>query len=552
MTTNRRSAGGPALRATAPRSWMRPPRLGLLALALIGLAQGGCRSDGCGNCNIGSKLTSGFNNGVAAVGRVFRHDNKGGGCKTCGDGGGEEGMIIEGAPMAAPGGIVMPGPGTIVPAPSIESAPSQLEALPTNPTSGTGASGTTSGGRAASPTSTRGGSVNSRSGYEAYVPRGGLGSRRSSDLARALHSTPDPDARTDDSGQSSNLFDKIPPVDLPAELTRKATSPTPTTAPAPVPVSANPVAPTAAENHSAGEGGAIAALASTPQSPGIRRSASVAPTLGGGSVPSVEGLEWLKEKGYKTFVDLRQGSEVEPTFADAVNDRGMVYISLPIMASRLEPTRLARFDDLIAQSENRPLYFSDADGTRAGLVWYIHLRAVDGEDSRSAAQKAEEVGLTDAQLKLADAYLTVHKPKARPKVAMAPPQPAAPESGAVLPPEPPPAPPVATAAEVAKIPMPALPDGSSDLPEPPIQVPASSDSPPLPMLPGEGRPQASTIPFRDPATWRPLAALVLTGVGVPLAYWSRSAISVARSSARRASLPGPGRRSLEAPPSSDA
>ena len=546
MTTNRRSAGGLARRATAPRSWARPPGLALMALALVGLAQAGCRSDGCSNCNLGSKLTTGFNNGVQAVGRVFHHKD-GGGCKTCGGSGGEysgEGTVIDsGTPMSAPGSMIYPGPGTIIQAPSPESAPSQLEPIPASPTSSTGASttGGSGGSNAANPASSRVAPANNRSSYEAYVPR----RRPSNELARALHSTPDASARS--SGDSTNLFDDIPPVDLPAEVTRKATPTSPATAPAPVIAPASPIVPTAAENHSAAEGaGAVPSptvAASSGQAPGIRRSISVAPTIGGGSVPSVEGLDWLKEKGYKTFVDLRQGVEVEPTFADAVNDRGMVYISLPIMSSRLDPNRLARFDDLISQSSNRPLYFCDSDGSRAGLVWYLHLRNIEGDDAQAAAQKAEDVGLTEAQLKQADAYLTTHKPK--PRVALANPRSDAPDATEPRP--------IAPAAEAA--PAPAMPTVA----EPPAPaatsapVPTPSDSPPLPMLPGENRPQASrsSDTFRDPALWRPVAALVLTGVGVPLAYWSRSALSGVRSSVRRASLPASERRSLEAPAASD-
>ena len=91
----------------------------------------------------------------------------------------------------------------------------------------------------------------------------------------------------------------------------------------------------------------------------------------------------------------------------------MVYISLPIVANRLDASRLARFDDLIAQADNRPLFFCDSDGTRAGLVWYIHLRVVSQEDSQGAMGKAEEIGLTGTEVKLAEEFLTIHKPKAR-------------------------------------------------------------------------------------------------------------------------------------------
>ncbi len=75
------------------------------------------------------------------------------------------------------------------------------------------------------------------------------------------------------------------------------------------------------------------------------------------------------------------------------------------------------------------------------------------------------------------------------------------------------------------------------------------------MLPGEDRPQASKVPnpaYRDPAAWKPVAALVLTGIGVPLAFWSRTMLSEYRHVRRRASLPGAKRRSLDAPPGSDA
>src|SRR5262249_12886304 len=52
------------------------------------------------------------------------------------------------------------------------------------------------------------------------------------------------------------------------------------------------------------------------------------------------------------------------------------------------------------------------------------------------------------------------------------------------------------------------------------------------------RPAAGTS--RDPSAWQPLLSLVLAGLGVPLAYFSRSVLAFR---ARvRASLPGPRRR----------
>ncbi len=160
----------------------------------------------------------------------------------------------------------------------------------------------------ASPSSTRstpGG--NNRSAYTTMVPKAGTASRRGSDVARALHSSPDSTSRSATVPNSIDLLDNIPPVDLPSEVTRKAVSPASTASPTstinPVPTPASsagssPVAtdnvtPTPAEKVSAVEGAASVLpstiAVATHQAPGIRRFASVAPTVGGGSAPSTRG-----------------------------------------------------------------------------------------------------------------------------------------------------------------------------------------------------------------------------------------------------------------------
>ncbi len=571
MTTFRNTTGGPASRVPATRTWARPPGLALLCLAAIGLAQAGCRSNGCGGCGFGSRLTSGLQSVGDRIGNHFQ--KKGGNCATCGEGGGvggyEEGGIVDsGIPITTPG-MAMPGSGTIVPAPTNEPAPMELEPIPSNGPAKPTAAGTGTGpgtGSTNPASSSRVGPGNNRSAYEATLPKAGIASRRrGGDLARAYHSPPEaaprPPLASGAGAESSDVLSNLPPVDPPAEFPRKpgsAAAVAPSSAPTapastPGPAAMNRAAPTAAEVSSAAEGGTIPPLAvvaaSLRQTPGIRRSAFVAPGLGGGSVPSVEGLDWLKEKGYRTFIDLRQGAEVEPTFAEAVNDRGMVYISLPILATRLDPNRLARFDDLISRPESRPLYFCDTDGSRAGLVWYLHLRGVEGDDARSAAQKAEEIGLIGAQVRAAEAYLDARKPKATPPVATPAPAPPPAAKPAPNPASPPP--------KAGAAPSPAPAAGSPPASEviAPDFGPAPLDTPPMPTLPGDERPQTAHLPARgdyaELSTWRPAAALVLTGVGVPLAFWGRSAFTVARS-VRRASLPASARGSLGLPAGSDA
>jgi protein tyrosine phosphatase (PTP) superfamily phosphohydrolase (DUF442 family) len=565
MTTNRSTADGPARRTFVPRSWPRPPGLALLGLALLGLFQAGCRSDGCSNCGIGNAIS----NSVQSVGdsirsasaAIFHHKRGCGGGADCGCGGVEEGVVVDqGIPVVpvVPGGISVPASGSIMPAPSLDSEPTQLKPLdstPASPTSGTGgASGT--GGTATKSSSSRVAPSNvPRSNYTTSLPRNGSVARRGADADQALAKSSN---RPIDPNGMTELFDNIAPVDLSSAVTGKAVnSPPPSATPSPSPNSApstttptTAVTPGPAENLSAADGGALVLPpinnVSAYQAPGLRRFSSIAPSVAGGSAPSIEGLNWLKEKGYRTLLDLRKSSEVEPDFVDAVNDRGMVYISLPIMANRLDSSRLARFDDLISRTENRPLFFCDADGTRAALAWYIHQRVVAQEDSQGALSKAEELGLGAAEVKLAEDYIATQKPKAKAAMARV--------AMANQPTEPRPAEP-APASRNETIP-PALPEA----PDPPARnatppaAPGRLEEATPAMLPGEDKPQASRPAYRDPAAWKPVAALVLTGIGLPLAFWSRTMLSEYRQDRRRAraSLPGSTPRSLDAPAGSDA
>lgn len=71
-------------------------------------------------------------------------------------------------------------------------------------------------------------------------------------------------------------------------------------------------------------------------------------------------------------------------------------------------------------------------------------------------------------------------------------------------------------------------------------------------LPAEGPPVTGAVSIpdsetvaHDPDRWRPLLSLFMAALGVPLAYWSRSMISLR--ALKRASLPGPRRPARSLP-----
>ena len=123
--------------------------------------------------------------------------------------------------------------------------------------------------------------------------------------------------------------------------------------------------------------------------------------LAGGSTPSTAGLNWLADKGYKTLVDLREPSETDAAFIAEVTRRGLRYIALPINLKSVDKAHASRFNFELALSDARPLYFFDADGTRAGALWYIRRITLDRVNSQIARREAEELGLNSPDYWLA-------------------------------------------------------------------------------------------------------------------------------------------------------
>ena len=239
MTTNRSKAGGPARRAPGPRTWARPPGLALLGLALLGLIQSGCVSDGCSTCGLGSRISqgvqamqAGIQSGVQSIGGIFRHKRGCGGGNDCGCGGVGEGVVVDSGIPVTPGAMAIPAPGTIVPAPAIESAPTQLEPIPSTsrPTRRAGPAPILPSPRRAGCSRTgitgRATPRCSRRDRGRMSPGRSIRPQKRRTIVRPQQRRPD-------------LFANIPPVDLPSEVTRKAVGTavgsTPASSPAPSP-----------------------------------------------------------------------------------------------------------------------------------------------------------------------------------------------------------------------------------------------------------------------------------------------------------------------------
>jgi protein tyrosine phosphatase (PTP) superfamily phosphohydrolase (DUF442 family) len=544
------------------------PALGLIAC--LALLQSGCQSGPFSNC--GSGCGSGLFSPCGFFGRVqSRVFNRNNGSNCCTPGVVTEGPVEYASPatVVTPGATVVPsygsGAGTSttpsVVAPVPPETPSELDRvdpLPkskivTPPAGGTNSSGALPG--------------NKTSYQTRRQDPGSRLARRPVVLPQTTVSTPEPTSRSAQVALGStggaddqDPLDHLPPLDLPGEVTRSSATP-----PAP-PAAARGEKPASATDNKAavkGEspapaaddldltsasGSGAAATSPGAGTTGINRFVAVDLKLAGGSAPASDGLKWLADKGYRTVLDLRESSEVPSTFIAEVTGLGLRYIALPINVKAIDRAHVDRFNFEVAAGEARPLFFFDSDGTRAGALWYIRRIANDRMDHQIARREAEGLGLTDrGAWTAATNYVSGLGGPHTTANSTTPSQ-----SLFTLP--------------VSAIDQKPVQTGENASEKPAKNASQSSASPAAAAAPTQAAAdpatkinQSASTPLVPAAAsgsgfaiaWRPFAAMVISGLAVPLAYWSRTVTPNLLSKAR-ASLPGSAHRPKSLPGESGA
>jgi len=571
--TMRRIGAGRSARGTPtrrPRSRLRP--LSLFVLALLGLAQTGCQSGFFGPCGAkpcGGGLIMGpcqFMKGLRD--RVFHRGTYAapmavgvmGDAGCCGGSPPLSGPVVGEGPLEyAPPSIVTPLPGAtpVLPSGPIESNPTGPTGLDPIPPSG---GERVPSAQPDSPLSSTPKSSAGRTQYSATQPRNQLTSATVGPrhAPQTVVSTPEPASRSAQgvAPSTESWLENLPPLTIPREtannelpepaplaldaIRTKSYKPAPTSAPQPDAVPASTEVSSKSQDATSG---------STHVAPGIARFVSLEPKLSGGSLPSAEGLDWLAEKGYKTVLDLSEASEVRSKFIDEVANRGLRYVSLPMGLTKLDAEHVERFNREIQLDDSLPIYFCDADGVRAGALWYVLKVSVDGVDAQSAMKQAVELGLTDASFrKAAEDY---------PKTAE--PVKAGSETSSDSELQPPPNTPIENLPAAERAPaegnndpttlielplVPAIAVALPDLSPPPEEkvAVALADLPPSPIEPvAVSKPASSSSPVvqnevapapthskgptvQDFSILKSYASLVVTGFGVPLTYWSQGSL----------------------------
>ena len=364
-------AGGLARKAPPSRRRSASARVALVALAMLALSQEGCSmlrsvGSGCSPCGTGLRLP-----------RIFRHKS----AADCGPGcGGEVGALpMEGS---AP---VMGAPATI--APSAPAGEPDIKPIDPAPTSGSAPKADSTTG-----TSTK------KSDYQAYRP-----SRRTTPLARRgggpVRGLPtlEPTPRSAPERSVATLDDPLENLPAPEAAAESMPDSPPAPSlpvakpkpdPSPPPAVVEPVSPPSQVEPNAGA------------APGIARFYGVEPQLAGGSFPAAGGWAWLAEKSYRTVLDLREPGQMGAQRPGRDRPRRTSATSpCPSRPEGINADLLKRFDRELAQSDARPLYFCDADGTRPAALWYLHRVVTEKADRQAARREAEALAPIDRGLR---------------------------------------------------------------------------------------------------------------------------------------------------------
>jgi protein tyrosine phosphatase (PTP) superfamily phosphohydrolase (DUF442 family) len=119
-----------------------------------------------------------------------------------------------------------------------------------------------------------------------------------------------------------------------------------------------------------------------------------------GGQPTLEGMKWLKERGFKTVLNLLPDSEADPAEASMVRQLELEYISLPITPQTIDAAAIDEFNQIVDDTKNRPIFIHDSTGSRTGAMWYLHRVTVDKIPEDRALRQAERIGLKDSDTEL--------------------------------------------------------------------------------------------------------------------------------------------------------
>ena len=143
---------------------------------------------------------------------------------------------------------------------------------------------------------------------------------------------------------------------------------------------------------------------------GITDFTQVKDGVSAGHRPDLDGLDWLKARGYKTVVHVRRPQDADDTDRAQVERRGMKFVSLLVSPETLTADWVEEFNGIVGDTAARPLFVYGQDPQTAAVAWYLHLRRAEFLTHDEARVRAGRLGLKDENSDLFKAALKVAPP----------------------------------------------------------------------------------------------------------------------------------------------
>jgi uncharacterized protein (TIGR01244 family) len=124
----------------------------------------------------------------------------------------------------------------------------------------------------------------------------------------------------------------------------------------------------------------------------------VKPGLATAAQPTPEGLRSLKEKGFKTVINLR--AETEPGVKEekaAVEEQGLRYVWVPFTAATFSQDKVDQVRKALEDPEAGPILLHCASANRVGAVLTV-IEVQRGKSYEEALAAGKAIGLTNPQL----------------------------------------------------------------------------------------------------------------------------------------------------------
>jgi protein tyrosine phosphatase (PTP) superfamily phosphohydrolase (DUF442 family) len=133
---------------------------------------------------------------------------------------------------------------------------------------------------------------------------------------------------------------------------------------------------------------------------GIAEFTEVKEGVRAGQRPTIDGLDWLKARGYKTVVYLRGATDDDTTDRRQVERRDMKYVSLLVTPEGLTRQWIDDFNQLIGDTASRPIFVYATDPQVAGTAWYLYFRTVEFLTHDEARVRAGRYGRVEERSEL--------------------------------------------------------------------------------------------------------------------------------------------------------